>query len=118
MIGLPRQLEGKAAGLRTHILVTLGACAFVMSTGLFGMSTDGQSRVIQGIVTGIGFIGAGSIIRMRGDIRGLTSAALIWVAAAVGVEIGLGEVGVAALTAIIGVVVLTVVKRFEHRSGS
>ena len=77
IIGLERERAGKAAGLRTHILVTLGTCVFVLACSSFGMSSEGLSRVIQGIVTGIGFIGAGSILKLNEerDIQGLTTAA-------------------------------------------
>src|SRR5688500_18775902 len=64
LIGFQRERAGKPAGLRTHILVTLGTTVFVMSGSIYGMSSDGLSRVIQGIVTGIGFIGAGSILKL------------------------------------------------------
>src|SRR6187402_2813639 len=64
IIGYQRERAGKSAGLRTHILVTLGTCVFVLAGSGFGMNSDGLSRIIQGIVTGIGFIGAGSILKI------------------------------------------------------
>jgi putative Mg2+ transporter-C (MgtC) family protein len=91
-IGLERQVTGKAAGLRTHSLVSLGAALFVMVplTLSPSASLDSVSRAIQGIATGIGFLGAGEIIQYRRDpekpkVQGLTSAALIWVTAALGI---------------------------------
>jgi putative Mg2+ transporter-C (MgtC) family protein len=89
LIGLDRQVRNKPAGLRTVALVSLGAAVFVLAAS--GGSSDSNSRVIQGIVTGIGFLGAGSIIRGQTEetVRGLTTAASVWLAAAVGVACGL-----------------------------
>lgn len=114
-IGCERETAGKAAGLRTHVLVTLGTCVFVLGGIGYGMNSDGLSRVIQGIVTGIGFIGAGSILKLDDErrIHGLTTAAGIWMAAAVGVAVGLGELGLAILATIVSLIVLIVLKKFE-----
>lgn len=111
VIGFEREKAGKAAGLRTHILVTLGTCVFVLAGLGYGMNSDGLSRVIQGIVTGIGFIGAGSILKLNTerDIRGLTTSAGIWIAAAIGVAVGLGELGLALLATFVTVIVLALV---------
>jgi len=89
LIGLDRQVRRKPAGLRTVALVSLGSAVFVLAAT--GGSTDSHSRVIQGIVTGVGFLGAGAIIRGQTEetVRGLTTAASIWLAAAVGVACGL-----------------------------
>lgn len=90
IIGLEREVEGKPAGIRTYALVGMGACAFT-AVGLIGFGNgDPVSRVTQGIITGIGFIGAGTILQLRHRIVGLTTAAGIWVAAAIGVAIGAG----------------------------
>src|SRR4051812_47177883 len=77
IIGFQRERAGKPAGLRTHILVTLGTTVFILACSGAAMSSDGLSRVIQGIVTGIGFIGAGSILKLNEEhnIKGLTTAA-------------------------------------------
>lgn len=116
-IGYERERAGKAAGLRTHILVTLGTCVFVITTAGFGMSSDGLSRVIQGIITGIGFIGAGAILKLDDevDIRGLTSAAGIYMACAVGVAVGLGEIGIGLIATILTLVILTL-SSFERKA--
>ena len=108
LIGLQRERAGKPAGLRTHILVTLGTTVFVMSGSIYGMSSDGLSRVIQGIVTGIGFIGAGSILKLdqEQDIKGLTTAAGVWMTAAVGVTIGLGSIGLAIFGTVLALIIL------------
>lgn len=115
MIGYEREKAGKAAGLRTHMLVTLGTAVFVLAGSGFGMTSEGLSRVIQGIVTGIGFIGAGSILKINDEryIKGLTTSAGIWMASAVGVAVGLGELGLAMLATVITVIVLTIVKYAE-----
>ena len=99
IIGIQRERAGKPAGLRTHILVMLGTTVFVVGCSLSGMDSDGLSRVIQGIVTGIGFIGAGSILKLsdKRDIIGLTTAAGVWMTAAIGVAVGLGVLGLAIL---------------------
>jgi len=100
IVGFQREQLGKPAGLRTPILVTMGSALFVMAATESGMSSDGVSRVIQGITTGIGFIGAGAILKMGEDreIYGLTTAAGIWATAAVGVAVGLGLLGLALIS--------------------
>ena len=120
VVGYEREVAGKAAGLRTHILVSLGTCVFVLGGIGYGMSSDGLSRVIQGIVTGLGFIGAGSILKLRDerDIQGLTTAAGIWMTAAIGVTIGLGLVGLGILSSILTVIVLTVLSKLDVKAKS
>ncbi|MDP9140747.1 MAG: MgtC/SapB family protein [Pseudomonadota bacterium] len=117
VIGFQRERAGKPAGLRTHILVALGTTVFVMAGSGAGMSSDGLSRVIQGIITGIGFIGAGSILKLERehDIQGLTTAAGIWMTAAIGVAVGLGSLGVALLSTFLTLIILSLVGSFEHR---
>jgi putative Mg2+ transporter-C (MgtC) family protein len=116
-IGFQRERAGKPAGLRTHTLVSLGTTLLILSCTAVGMSLDGLSRVIQGIITGIGFIGAGSILKLSEEhaIRGLTTAASIWVTAAVGVAVGLGSVGIALLSTLLALIILALVGRLEHR---
>jgi len=119
-VGLQRELAGKPAGLRTHMLVTLGTAVFVIACSASGMSSDGLSRVIQGIITGIGFIGAGSILKLsqERDIQGLTTAAGVWMTAAIGVAVGLGTLGVAVLSTLFALIILSLTTRFEHRLGA
>ena len=116
-IGFQRERAGKPAGLRTHTLVSLGTTLLILSCSAVGMSLDGLSRVIQGIITGIGFIGAGSILKLSDEhaIRGLTTSASIWVTAAVGVAVGLGSVGVALLGTLLALIILALVGRLERR---
>ena len=118
VVGLQREKAGKPAGLRTHILVTLGTTVFVLACSGVGMSMDGLSRVIQGIVTGIGFIGAGSILKLseERDIKGLTTAAGIWMTAAIGVAVGLGSLGVAVLSTVFTLIILTLAGLYEFRA--
>lgn len=118
IVGVERERAGKPAGLRTHTLVCLGTAIFVLVCSGVGMSSDGLSRVIQGIVTGIGFIGAGSILKLseERDIRGLTTAAGIWMTAAIGVGVGLGSLGVAGLSTLLAVIILAVVGAVEARA--
>jgi putative Mg2+ transporter-C (MgtC) family protein len=117
VIGFQRERVGKPAGLRTHILVTLGTCVFVLAGSGYGMNSDGLSRVIQGIVTGIGFIGAGSILKLNEerDIQGLTTAAGVWMTAAIGVAVGLGALGLALLGTILTLIILTLAGGIEFQ---
>ncbi len=114
-IGLQRERVGKPAGIKTHILATLGTTVFVLACAGYGMSSDGLSRVIQGIATGIGFLGAGAILKLDAsrDIKGLTTAASIWISAAIGVAVGLGVLGLALLATILTLIVLAVLGRIE-----
>lgn len=99
IIGVQRELMGKPAGLRTHALVTLAAAIFTLGPIEAGMQLADLSRVIQGIATGIGFIGAGVILKRHaeGEVIGLTTAATIWTATAIGVTVGLGHVVLSAI---------------------
>jgi putative Mg2+ transporter-C (MgtC) family protein len=121
LVGFERERAGKPAGLRTHTVVCVGTAVFILSCSTVGMSLDAMSRVIQGIVTGIGFIGAGSILKLsqEKDIRGLTTAAAVWMTAAIGVSAGLGSLGVAGLSTLLALIILRVVgvleARAEHR---
>jgi putative Mg2+ transporter-C (MgtC) family protein len=115
IIGIQRESVGKSAGLRTHILVALGSTVFVLGAIGAGMHEDAISRVIQGIVTGIGFIGAGTILKRETQIHGLTTSAGLWTTCAIGVVIGLGELGIGLISGVIALIVLTVVRRIEER---
>src|SRR5574338_777335 len=112
VVGIERERAGKPAGLRTHMIVSLGTAVVVMACSGTGMGLDGLSRVIQGIVTGIGFIGAGTILKLseQREIKGLTTAAGLWMTAAIGVAVGLGILGLA----LIGTVVTLLILALEH----
>jgi len=117
IIGFQREQYGKPAGLRTHILVTMGSALFVIAAAESGMSSEGVSRVIQGLAAGIGFIGARAILKLsqHREIQGLTTAASIWATAAVGVAVGLGLLGLAVLSVILIWFVLAVLGYLEVR---
>jgi putative Mg2+ transporter-C (MgtC) family protein len=119
VIGYERQRAGKAAGLRTHILVAAGTSMFILGCEGAGIRTDSDaiSRVIQGIITGIGFVGAGSIIKRDSerDIQGVTTSAGIWMTAAIGVTVGLGMIGLALMATILSLLILRVTVYFERR---
>ena len=119
IVGIERERAGKPAGLRTHILVCLGTAVFVLAASGVGISGEGLSRVIQGIITGIGFLGAGSILKLSEErnIQGLTTAAGIWMTSAIGVAVGLGSLGLALLGAVLTLIILAVLGPLESRMG-
>src|SRR3954454_11378367 len=120
IVGYERERARKPAGLRTHMLVTAGTTVFVLACSSAGMSPEGMSRVVQGIITGIGFIGAGSILKVTdsGNVQGLTTAASVWMTAAIGVAVGLGALGVAVLSAVAAFIILSLSKRSITGSGA
>src|SRR5260370_41482938 len=118
-IGLERERRGKEAGMRTHMLVALGATLFVLAPWAAGASPEHLTRVIQGVATGIGFVGAGTIIKVRESehVHGLTTAAGIWLTASLGVAAGLGRLVLALLCAILALLILEVLSRLEAALG-
>ena len=118
VIGYEREAAGKAAGLRTHMLVSLGAALFVIGGLESGMDAEDLSRIIQGLATGIGFVGAGAILKLDEErkIRGLTTAAGIWLTAAVGVAAGLGRWGAAGIGVLLTWIILTGLVELERRA--
>ena len=116
ILGYEREQQGKNAGLRTHMLVSAGAALFVLVPQQAGMSEEGISRVIQGLLAGIGFLGAGTILHLEGEhkVKGLTTAAGIWFTAAIGIAVGLGREATAILSTILAVVIIAVLPRFER----
>jgi putative Mg2+ transporter-C (MgtC) family protein len=115
VIGWDRERRDAEAGLRTHMLVALGAALFVLVPAEAGMGSDELSRVIQGLVSGIGFLGAGAVLKRTsvGRIHGLTTAASIWATAAVGMAAGLGREGTALLATGFILLVLAWLRRVE-----
>ena len=115
VIGLEREMRDKAAGLRTHILVCLGACLF----GMLGLALIAEYkgadilRLAQGLLVGIGFLGAGVIVREGASIRGLTTAAGIWVMGAIGLAVGVGCYQIALVGTIFGFLTITLFSRIE-----
>ncbi|MDP3979159.1 MAG: MgtC/SapB family protein [Pseudomonas sp.] len=110
LLGYEREVMGKAAGVRTHMLVCLGASVFVMLLELEGAGHDAMSRVIQGVVAGIGFLCAGTILKGQhmSDVQGLTTAAGLWATAAIGVAVGLGHEATAVLGTLLALLILHV----------
>ncbi len=107
VIGLERQLSGKAAGMRTNVLICLGAAVFtIISKKMSGGYDDSVTRIAAQIVTGVGFLGAGAIIQDRGGIHGLTTAATIWLVSSIGMACGAEFYKLAVITTVIAVVVL------------
>ncbi|MBU7583025.1 MAG: MgtC/SapB family protein [Nostoc sp. TH1S01] len=123
VIGIERQIRRKPAGLRTHILVSLGSALFTLiplQTAMLEPHPDALSRVIQGIAAGVGFLGAGEIVRessqksQQPEVHGLTSAAAIWVSAALGIVAGCGLWQLGLIAAFLTILVLTLLKRVER----
>lgn len=119
LIGLERQLYRKTAGLRTHILVSLGSC-LIMLTSLYvfdiykNIARPDPARIAAGVITGIGFLGAGTIMRDREGVRGLTTAASLWVVAGIGLSCGVGFYSASVLTAVLALAVLFFLRYFER----
>lgn len=119
IIGLEREKKGGSAGLRTHVLVCLGS-GLIMLTSLYmydiyqNKAPVDPARIAAGVVTGIGFLGAGTIIRSPEGIRGLTTSASIWVSSAIGLAVGCGYLSAALITTVIAYLVLSVVKKLER----
>lgn len=114
VIGWDRERGHKTAGLRTHMLVALGSALFTVVCLDFG---DAATRAIQGIATGIGFIGGGAILKLENQnrIRGLTTAGTIWLAAAIGVAAGLGKIGAAVVGLLLAWLIVVVIERVKVR---
>lgn len=117
MLGYERELKERNAGVRTHMLVAVGAALFVTGPLQSGMEIADLSRVLQGIVQGIGFLGAGAIIVRTAErkIQGLTTAASIWATAGIGIAAGLGLEAMAVLSTIIVLIILAVIPQVTRR---
>ncbi len=116
-IGYERERRESAAGLRTHMLVALGAALFVLVPEQAGMPQADMSRVLQGVIAGVGFLGAGAVLKMsrNAEVRGLTTAAGIWATAAIGVAVGLGREATAVMATVMVVLILSMLFRLERR---
>jgi putative Mg2+ transporter-C (MgtC) family protein len=116
-IGYERESQDSSAGLRTHMLVALGTALFVLVPLQAGMDDQAMSRVIQGLLAGIGFLGAGTVIKQSdsGQVRGLTTAAGIWTTAAIGMTVGLGRETTAVISTVLVLVILSLLLRLERR---
>ena len=118
IVGWERQMGRKPAGLRTHVLVCLGSTMFVLTTSYslqaFGGHSLDASRIVHGVVTGVGFLGAGSIMRQDGYVAGLTTAASIWMVAAIGVAVGVHAYVLATIGTVFCLIVLEVYRWMER----
>ena len=118
LLGLEREVHGRPAGFRTHLLVSLGACLFALTSvefyRIYGGSAATVDRVASQVVTGIGFLGAGAIIREKASVRGLTTAACLWVAAALGIACGIGLFYLAICVTAVALASLMLLKRVEN----
>ena len=122
VLGLEREIRGKAAGLRSHMLVSLGSAAFIiLGMHILFATAEGDpsaridpTRIVEGVIGGIGFLGAGSIIQSRGNVQGITTGASIWMAGAIGVACGIGNFALAGMVTALALVIMVVLGRFEH----
>ena len=115
IVGLERESKDKPAGLKTHMLVALGSALFVVVPLELGMPLAEVARIAQGVATGVGFIGAGAILKLSEarEIQGLTTAATIWMTAAVGMTVGLGGLGIGVLSVALTWVILAIIGRIK-----
>jgi putative Mg2+ transporter-C (MgtC) family protein len=117
IIGYERDLRGKAAGIRTHMLVCVGTSIVIIAARLDGIPQAEMSKVIEGLVAGIGFLGGGVILKLSAEreIRGVTTAAGIWTTAGIGIATGLGQVWIAVISTVVVWIILSVLGHFEKR---
>ena len=117
IIGYEREVKGKAAGLRTHMLLAMGTVIVLVVARLDGIPMSEMSKVIEGLVTGVGFLGGGAILKLsdKQEIRGVTTAASIWSTSAIGIAVGLGQIWIGILSTIVVWIILFVVGYLEKR---
>lgn len=122
LIGLDREVKARPAGMRTHMLVCLAACTFTLvafelgeRARAAGFGAIDPTRVTEAVTAGVAFLAAGSIIRGRAGIHGITTGAGLWLAGAIGTACGVGEFGIAILATILGIIVLTLLRPVEKQ---
>jgi len=115
LLGYEREMKGKSAGIRTHMLVALGSAIFIIVPQQAGVSPEEVSRVLQGLIAGVGFLGAGAIMigQQKENETGLTTAASIWITAAIGVTVGMGFEATAVLSTLMTLAILALVPRYR-----
>lgn len=119
IIGWEREHKGRAAGLKTHILVAVGAALFVLAPLMAGLDPDHVTRVMQGIVQGVGFLGAGAILKHNdARVEGLTTAAGVWMTAAIGMAAGMGQEILAVITTLLALAVFSLLPALMRRPPS
>lgn len=113
LLGYERELKGKSAGLKTHMLVAVGAALFILVPQQAGASPSDVSRILQGLIAGVGFLGAGAIMigQKRDNETGLTTAASVWITAAIGVTVGIGFETTAVLSTFITLAILALIPK-------
>lgn len=117
-IGWDREKEARSAGLRTFPLVALASCAFIQGTeGALERSPDGLARVVEGLITGVGFIGGGAILKHGATVLGTATAASIWATGAIGTSVGLGAYDVAIVVSVFTFLTLKVLPIFKPAAG-
>lgn len=116
LLGIEREAKGKAAGVRTHMLVSMGAAMFVLASQQFGIDPADMSRVLQGVIAGVGFLGAGTILKGDAEhrVQGLTTAAGIWMTAAIGVAAGMGKESTAMLATLLTLAIMASLPLFAR----
>ena len=117
VVGYDRERRGSSAGLRTHMMVGLGVALLVVASEQSGMDRESVSRVIQGVFAGIGFLGAGAILKQTGEdqVRGITTAASLWATAAIATAAGLGREATAVIATLFALAILSILLRVEQR---
>ena len=117
-IGWNREQEERSAGLRTFPLVAVASCGFVQAAEpLITTEPEAMARIVEGLITGMGFIGGGAILRLKDSVRGTATAASLWATGAIGVSVGLGSYDVAVALSAITIVTLWVLTGFKHKIG-
>ena len=117
-IGWNREQEERSAGLRTFPLVAVASCGFIQAAeGLTPDSPEAMARIVEGIITGMGFIGGGAILQLKDSVKGTATAASLWVTGAIGVAVGLGSYDTAVMLSIVTLVTLAVLSRIKKRAG-
>lgn len=117
-LGWDREKEERSAGLRTFPLVAIASCGFIQAAeGFMGSNADAMSKVIEGLITGIGFIGGGAILRMKTSVKGTATAASLWATGAIGTAVGLGSLDVALVLAVTTFVTLKLLSPIKKAAG-
>lgn len=114
IIGIEREIYKRPAGLRTHILVCMASC-LIMLVSMYGFSSGDPARIASQVVSGIGFLGAGAILRGEKGVEGITTAATIWMSAMIGLACGNGFYFGAILVTVLGLIILTIFREFERK---
>ncbi|MBL6080628.1 MgtC/SapB family protein [Belnapia sp. T18] len=116
LIGWNREQEDRSAGVRTFPLVAIAACGFIQATeGITRGEPEAMARIVEGVITGMGFIGGGAILKDHGEVHGTATAASLWATGAMGVSVGLAAYDVAAVICLFAVLTLYVMKRFKPK---